>query len=359
MIEQNESYNRLDKRNHMKSIYINLKEEKNDAVLKQVGESVRKGEIILFPTETVYGIGANALDKNAVKKIYMAKGRQPDNPLIVHISDTRMLKELVEEPNETEQKLIDSFFPGPFTIILKRKKIIPNIITGGLDTVGIRMPSNLIAQKIIKYAGVPIAAPSANLSGKPSGTLLADIREEFEGKVSYMVDEGLAEIGVESTVVRVINQIPHILRPGKITAEQIKEKIGKVVIDEHILKKCDTEEVRSPGMKYRHYAPKTKCILVYSQNEQNLIEQINELIAKYKNVLVLGRTEHIQNYHTKNCIDIGNTKEEISKKIFTSLRKVDNFHVDLVIIEGVDKSGIGLAIMNRLIRACEYQYIEC
>lgn len=194
-------------------MYYNWKENINTEELKNVANLIKNGDIVVFPTETVYGIGANALDKNAVKKIFIAKGRPSDNPLIVHVANKQDIGRVALTPSAVEQKLIDAFMPGPITIILRKKDVIPDIVSAGLDTVGIRMPSNKIANKIISAAGVPIAAPSANISGKPSGTRLKDIRDELESKVSVMIDGGEIEVGLESTVVKVENNIPIILRP--------------------------------------------------------------------------------------------------------------------------------------------------
>ncbi len=194
-------------------MYYNWKENINTEELKNVANLIKNGDIVVFPTETVYGIGANALDKNAVKKIFIAKGRPSDNPLIVHVANKQDIGRVALTPSAVEQKLIDAFMPGPITIILRKKDVIPDIVSAGLDTVGIRMPSNKIANKIISAAGVPIAAPSANISGKPSGTRLKDIRDELESKVSVMIDGGETEVGLESTVVKVENNIPIILRP--------------------------------------------------------------------------------------------------------------------------------------------------
>ena len=303
--------------------------------------------------------GANAIDEEAVSKIFKAKGRASDNPLIVHISNISMLNDLVKEVGKTEQKLIDTFWPGPLTIIFNRKEILPSNVTAGLETVGIRMPSNKIANKLIELANLPIAAPSANISGRPSGTKIEDIIEELDGKVDYILDSGMVDIGLESTVVRVVDNKVHILRPGKITVQDI-EKLGlEVVVEKQIMEECKpSEKVMSPGMKYRHYAPNTKCLLVYSEDEEKLINKINEEVEKNKNVLVLGRTNHLNKYKTDNKLDMGKSLEEISKNIFTLLRKVDSYNAELVIIEGVKKEGLGLAIMNRLIRACEHNYIE-
>ena len=335
---------------------IDLKNKIDKKQLKEISTTFHNGELVIFPTETVYGIGVNSLDKDAVDKIFIAKGRQCDNPLIVHVSNFEMLFNLVEEPNEIERKLINSFMPGPFTIILKKKNIIPDNVTCGLDTVGIRFPENEIARSIIEYTSLPIAAPSANLSSRPSGTKIDDIKDEFNNKVNIIVDGGETKIGLESTVVKVINNIPTIIRPGKITPEDIKEVIGDVKIDEHVLHNTNLNKIESPGLKYKHYAPKTKCLLVYGTNDKNYIDLINE--NKTNNTLILGFTEH-EKYFDK-FISFGsiNNLDEISHNIFSVLRKADRYNVDLIIIEGVKKEGLGIAIMNRLLRSSSFNYIE-
>lgn len=367
----------------MISKYSNQKEQLNEEEIEQAAEEIKKGNLVLFPTETVYGIGANALDAEAVKKIFVAKGRAQDNPLIVHVSNIKMVEGIVEDIGLVERKLIEKFWPGPLTIIFKRKnqEIIPNIVTANLDTVGIRMPSNIIAKELIEKSGVPIAAPSANVSGRPSGTKVEDIIAELDGKVAYILDGGSTDIGLESTVIKVNGEKIDILRPGKITKEQLeeafselkKEKVNKeeqnneikevkVIIDKHVLGKVEKDAVvASPGMKYRHYAPNTKCMMVYSQNEQAMLDKINEITKgleqENKKVLVLGRKQHLEGYISKNKWNMGETLEEVAKNIFTLLRKVDNEQLDVVIIEGVGEQGLGLAITNRLIRACAYNYL--
>ena len=348
----------------MISKYSNQKNIINEEEIKDAAEEIKKGNLVLFPTETVYGIGANALDAEAVKKIFIAKGRAQDNPLIVHVDSIEMVEKIVKEITPLEKKLMERFWPGPLTIIFKRKseKIIPNVVTANLDTVGIRMPSNEIANKLIQKAGVPIAAPSANISGKPSGTKVEDIIEELDGKVQYILDGGFTDIGLESTVIKIDNGVIDILRPGKITKEELEEVANQVEIDTHVLGKVEkNEKVASPGMKYRHYAPNTKCMMVYSNNEKEMINKINEITLDMQNenkkVLVLGRKNHIESYISKNKWNMGETLEEVAKNIFTLLRKVDKEKVDLVIIEGVGEKGLGLAITNRLIRACAYNYI--
>lgn len=339
--------------------YLDLKQDKDYAKIKEVSTIIRKGGLVLFPTETVYGLGANGLNEQAVKNIFVAKGRKQDNPLILHISNMKMLNKIAKSITNLEYKLMKEFWPGPFTIILERTNEVPNIVTGGLDTVGIRMPSNEIAKWLIEYANTPIAAPSANISGRPSGTNVEDIFKELVDKVDYIIDGGQCEIGVESTVVRVINGVPHILRPGKITAEQIKKDAGDVIVDKHILGDLEKDElILSPGMKYKHYAPNAKCMLVYSKKNEKMIEKIKELSQDYKNPLIVCHTNNVENYNTENIIDMGQSLEEVTKNIFKILRKVDSYNPDIVLIEGVEKEGLGLAIMNRLIRACEHKYIE-
>lgn len=343
----------------MKSKYIDLKNSNEYEKIKPAAESIKQGKLVLFPTETVYGIGANALDEKAVKGIFIAKGRAQDNPLIVHIANIEMLDNLVQNVGEVEQKLMKTFWPGPFTIVLEKKSVIPDVITGGLNTVAIRMPSSEIARKLIEYSNLPIAAPSANVSGKPSGTLVEDIIDELDGKVDYIIDSGKVDIGVESTVVRVVNGIVHVLRPGKITPEDIQNLGIEVYIEKQILGEYKKDEkVMSPGIKYKHYAPNTNCLLVYSENEEKLVQTIKEKI-KGKRAVVICKTKNIEKYNVDYKLDMGETLEEITKNIFTLLRKADKYNAEIIAIEGVQKEGLGLAIMNRLLRACSHNYIEC
>lgn len=345
-------------------MYYNWKEMTNTEELRVVCNLIRNGEIIIFPTETVYGIGANALDENAVGKIFVAKGRPSDNPLIVHLADRNKIQEIAQDITEVEQELIDNFMPGPFTLILKRKPIIPDIVTAGLDTVAIRIPENIIAKGIITYSGVPIAAPSANISGKPSGTKIEDIKKELEGKVSAIVDGGETEIGIESTVVKVVDEVPVVLRPGKVTPEQIKEVIGCVRIDKNVLGILNKNEVvESPGMKYKHYAPETSCKLVYCKDELDQIFYLKKFIKQYNgDVVVIGFDEHKQKLFLddERFISVGkkDNLEEFAKNIFSTLRKADKINSSKIIIEGVKMEGLGYAIMNRLIRTCEHDFFE-
>lgn len=270
----------------MTKIY-NWKEKIDEKELNEVIQILKNNGVIIFPTETVYGIGANALDEEAVKKIYIAKGRASDNPLIAHIANLEMLKKLVMEVGKVEEKLIEKFWPGPLTIVFKKKTVVPDVITGGLDTVAIRMPSDIIAHKLIEYSNCPIAAPSANISGKPSGTQVEDVIGELDGKVEYVIDGGKVDIGVESTVIRVIDGVVHILRPGKVTPEDIENLGIPVYIEKQILGEYkEGEKVMSPGIKYKHYAPNTKCVLVYSEENSKMVEKINELAQNKKTVVI-------------------------------------------------------------------------
>lgn len=329
-----------------------LTKENLDIVKKEI----LNNNLVIFPTETVYGIGANALKSNAVKKIFKVKTRALNNPLIVHLKNKEEISKYAIVENEIEQKLIDNFMPGPFTLILKKKDIIPLCVTANLDTVGIRVPINSITHTFLEYVDVPIAAPSANISSRPSGTKVEDIKDEFLDDVSYIIDGGESKIGLESTVVKVINGIPTILRPGFITKEDI-EKVAKVCeVSPHVLSLVkDDMKAESPGMLYKHYAPKTKCLLIYSENLDNLIKLINE--NKTSKTIILGSSK-LKDVRCYKYLNYGDTLEEIAHNIFSKLRECDNYNADLIIIEGVKKEGLGLAIMNRLIRTSNFNYIE-
>lgn len=341
---------------------------KNGIDLDKINEAaicIKNGGLVVFPTETVYGIGANALDEKAVSGIFKAKGRPSDNPLIVHISSIDMLNDLVKNISPIEQKLIDSFWPGPLTIIFPKKDVLPDNVTSGLDTVGIRMPNSKIALKLIELSCVPIAAPSANISGKPSGTEVSDIYEELKDKVDYIIDGSISDIGVESTVVKVIDDEVLILRPGKISIEDIQKLGIKSKLDKHLFEEVLIDEkVESPGMKHRHYAPSTKTILIDSNDDIKVRDKIVEIINKNKErkIAIIGYDETMHLYKNMDVKFLSFGKKEnldnVSKNVFRVLRQVDGLDVDFCIIQGVQKSGLGIAIMNRLIRACEHNVIN-
>lgn len=329
--------------------YINLKEKINEEKLKIIGKEIKNGKLVIFPTETVYGIGTNGLSSEAVKKVYMAKGRDFKNPINLLVGNIEIVNKIAKDISPLEYKLMQAFFPGPFTLILKKKEIVPNIVTGNSDTIGVRMPDNLIAQKLLEYADVPIAAPSANISGKLSGTKSEDIFEDFKNNVDYIIDGGQSDLGMESTIVKVIDGIPHILRPGYITPEQIEAIAGNVIIESQNL----------PSNNLKHYQINSKAILVYGKSETKVVSKIKEIAQNYTFPVIITYSENISNYTNLNTIELGSKHnlEEISKNMFIKLRQAELLNPDIIIIEGIKKEGIGLAIMNRFINVCNNNFI--
>ncbi|MEG1363836.1 MAG: L-threonylcarbamoyladenylate synthase [Clostridia bacterium] len=308
---------------------------------------ILNGDIVVFPTETVYGIGANCFNIEAVNKIFKAKNRPNDNPLIVHISDFNMLNKVACDINYLEQKLIDKFMPGPISVILNKTDDIPLCVTGNLPTVAVRMPSSDIARKFIAMCDTPIAAPSANVSTKPSGTSIDEIYEELNNNVAYFLEDEKCDIGIESTVVKVIDNTIHILRPGYITCEDLKCITDNVVYD--------NKTIISPGMKYKHYSPNTKCILV----TDDYISKINNLDNNIK-IAVMVEEKNIDKLIKKDnmyIINLGFSYSDIAKNLFKYLRDLDNLDIDVCYIQELKNEGIGVALMNRIIKACEYNSI--
>lgn len=295
---------------------------------------IKKGQVVAFPTETVYGLGANVYDEKAIKKIFKAKGRPKDNPLIVHITSKKDIQVLVKEIPETAKKIISKFFPGPITIILKKNEIISNSVTAGLDTIAIRMPSSKIARDLIKICGVPIAAPSANLSGSPSPTSFMHVLNDFRGKIPCILIGPNAKYGLESTVIDCTSAVPQILRPGVITLEQLRK------IDKRIKYKSKTTKIKSPGQKYKHYAPKAQLQIT---NHKLQIENIKD------NSAFIGLAKSIGNNFAmkKICKDMN----VYAKNLFSFFRECDNKGIKIIYAEKVSEKGIGLAIMNRLKKA--------
>ena len=324
-------------------------------------KKINEGNLVVFPTETVYGIGANALDEEAVKKIFIAKNRPQDNPLIVHVNSLDMVEKLTNNISEIEKKLMNKFWPGPLSIVLEKSELVPYIVTAGLDTVSIRMPDNKFALDLIEKAKVPIAAPSANKSGKPSGTNILDIYDELKENVSYFLDGGKCEIGIESTVVKVEKSGKIvILRPGKITKEQLSA-ISDVEVDKNCFRKVSKDEkVLSPGMKHRHYAPNAKCIMINFDDKEKMIKKIREIsVNSDQNIAFMVMDDIAKNIKENVKIyNLGTSLEDVSKNIFNYLRNLDKNKIDLCYIQGFDTAGLGLGIMNRLLRACEYNVIQ-
>lgn len=351
-----------------KIVSVQLDMDKEDiftedfSLFEEAGRILREGGLVAFPTETVYGIGANALDIEAIQKIYEAKGRPSDNPLIMHISRLSDVKKYAKEVNEKALLLIEAFWPGPLTLVFQKDEIVPKQITGGLETVAIRMPNHPIARRLIDAAKVPIAAPSANLSGKPSPTRGRHVIEDLAGRVDMIIDGGKTEHGLESTVLDVTSDIPCILRPGSITKAMIEEVIGEVRYDEHL---SDASNVpRAPGMKYKHYAPEGQLTIVSGASEAGVIAYINEMVVmdreqgKKVGVIVpqhvVGR---LQGDVVENIGDVDNPKE-IGANLFKLLRKMDELKVDKIYSFDYKGEEIGLAIMNRLIKAAGNRVVE-
>lgn len=331
--------------------------DNNIELIKEAGQVIRSGGLVAFPTETVYGLGADGLNEEAVKKIYLAKGRPSDNPIILHVDSIDMLKKLVVEISNEAYILIDKFWPGPLTLVFKKSNIVPKIITGGLDSVAIRMPSHPVALALIKESKTPIAAPSANTSGRPSPTRAGHVIEDMGGKIGFILDGGQTGVGLESTVIDISESIPMILRPGGITLEQIREELPNVIMDPALLEKEDTILIpKSPGQKYRHYAPKSEMI-VYIGKKENRIKEIlkkagNEQ-ALGKRVGILGFEENKEYFKGFITIVMGSEgdKDTIAHGLFHALRKLDQLDVDIILCEGIDEDNIGMAIMNRLEKA--------
>lgn len=340
----------------MKTEIIKLNDNRDQKALERISKTLKKGGLVAFPTETVYGLGGNGLDPLACKKIYQAKGRPSDNPLILHIAKEKQVEELVEEIPETAKRCMKAFWPGPLTIIFKKSAKVPLEATGGLDTVAIRMPSNPIAQGILKEVELPVAAPSANLSGKPSPTMMKHVIEDLMGKVDMIVEGGNSVVGIESTVLDVTTTPPMVLRPGKVTVEDLREVLGDVEIDQTIIHSQDQKAPKSPGQKYRHYAPQGDAYL-FAGNMDNVIKEVNKEIQAHrdKKIALLVTEETKDCYQGANLvINLGSRDdlEEVASNIFDALRQCDEEKAEIIFMEGFELRGMGLSIMNRLLKAC-------
>ena len=332
----------------MQTEIIKITDENSKKVLSKAAGIIKNGGLIVFPTETVYGLGANVFDERALLKIFSAKDRPSDNPIIVHISEKNQLEELVSNISENQEKLMKAFWPGPLTIVFEKKKEISDIVSGGLSTIAVRMPSNPIAHELIHLAGVPIAAPSANISGRPSGTTGKHIYEELTGKVDMIIDAGFSDIGVESTVLKINNEQVLILRPGAIT----KEMLEKILFPLAVIFAKDRRELQfSPGTKYRHYSPKAKLEIISGK-----IEKRAEVLKEKKSRIGIITTKQNKDSFEKykpNVFVLGdrNNLEEISQKLYDALRFFDTHPVDIILCQSFPKEGLGVAIMDRLERA--------
>lgn len=328
----------------------------NPDELQQAADILARGGLVAFPTETVYGLGADGLNEEAVRAIYKAKGRPGDNPLILHICDTEMLSQLARKVPEQAVRLGLEFWPGPLTMVLPKTDRVPDVVSGGLDTVAIRFPDNLIARELIRRCGRPIAAPSANLSGSPSPTTAQHCIDDLMGRVEAIVDGGPCGVGLESTVVSLAGKVPTVLRPGGITVEQLQRVLGQVQVDPAVTRPVEEgRKVSSPGMKYKHYAPKAKVVLVDAGREA-FVRYVNE--KKGEGVFALCFSEDASDLQTPSvCYGGQNRPQEQARGLFFALRRLDDLGARLVLAHCPPKDGVGLAVYNRLLRAAAFEVV--
>ncbi len=328
-------------------------------LLKEGAEWLRSGELVAFPTETVYGLGANALDARACEKIFRVKGRPQDNPLIVHVSSRAMANSLVESWSPEAELCVEHFWPGPLTLVLPKTSIVPDIVTAGLANVAVRMPSHPVALALIEETGLPIAAPSANLSGKPSPTSGRHVWRDLKGKIHLILDAGACPVGLESTVLEVTGGVPTILRPGGISKEALEEILGEVQMNTP----TENQVPKAPGMKYRHYAPQGEMIVMIGHQErviQRMGQEIYKGHARLKRVGVLCTLESAPFLHNRLpdllfVLGSRTRADEVASNLYEGLRLCDERGMDIILAEGIEEGGLGTAIMNRLQKAAGHR----
>jgi len=330
--------------------------EQGQEALREAGEIIRKGGLVAFPTETVYGLGGDALNPESSRKIYAAKGRPSDNPLIVHIAEMEMLSSIVEEIPAKAKQLADRFWPGPLTMIFNKSDKVPLETTGGLQTVAVRMPSDKVAMAFIKAADGYIAAPSANTSGRPSPTVAKYVAEDLDGKIEMILDGGQLCIGLESTIVDMTVEPPMILRPGYITKEMLEDVLGEVAVDKTLLDPTSKTAPKAPGMKYRHYAPKGELTIVDGESVK-VVDWINahvkEALEKGQKVGIIctDETKALYPQGVKKSVGNRQNEETVARELYRVLREFDDEGMEVMYSESFAESGIGVAIMNRLLKA--------
>ncbi|MCF2554677.1 L-threonylcarbamoyladenylate synthase [Faecalicatena contorta] len=343
--------------------YTQLNSEENKAIIEKAGDILKNGGLVAFPTETVYGLGADALNEMAAHKIYEAKGRPSDNPLIVHITNMKDLEKVAEVIPEAAYTVAEKYWPGPLTMIFDKTDLVPYGTTGGLETVAVRMPNEPVARAVIDAGGGFIAAPSANTSGRPSPTTAQHVEEDLTGRIDMIIDGGAVPIGVESTILDMTVTPPMILRPGAITKEMLEELIGEVSVDRALISSESKEPPKAPGMKYRHYAPEAELSIVEGPMEL-VIEGINRMArersAQGYRVGVIGTEETVARYRADSVKSVGTRTDEstIASHLYGILREFDNEKVDYIYSESFATGGIGSAIMNRLLKAAGHHVIE-
>ena len=350
----------------MNTKIINVQEDRvaeKEDLLRQAGEILKNGGLVAFPTETVYGLGGDGLNRESSKKIYAAKGRPSDNPLIIHIVDMEALPYIVSEVSQEVEKVAAAFWPGPLTMILPKSDNVPDETTGGLKTVAVRMPSHKVARKLIEYAGGYVAAPSANASGKPSPTVAKYVIEDMDGRIDMIIDGGEVGIGLESTIIDMTVNPPQILRPGFITEAMLAEVLGDVDVDKTIFSNDSKLAPKAPGMKYRHYAPKGQLTIVTGESEK-VVGYINEMSREAqkdgKKVGIIGSEEFLAQYQADSVKSAGSRDDEqaIAHNLYRILREFDDENVEVIYSESFDNGGMGQAIMNRLLKAAGHNVTE-
>lgn len=348
----------------MKTKIVKIDKDNIDQkIIEEAGAIIKAGGLVAFPTETVYGLGGDALNKNSSKKIYEAKGRPSDNPLIVHIAKTEDIEKIAIDIPDVTYALAQKFWPGPLTLILKKKECVPYETTGGLDTVAIRFPSNPIAQEFIKASGGFVAAPSANRSGRPSPTEGKYVVEDLDSLIEMIIDGGSSDIGLESTIIDLTSDTPMILRPGFVTREDTLKVIENVSFDNTILDGSSKEKPKAPGMKYRHYAPKGDLTIVYGEKD-SVINYINTESLKHRNeglkTGIIATKENSDLYLADVVKIIGNKDDEksIARNLFRILREMDDEEIEIIWTEGFGCDGIAMATMNRLLKAAGHKEVR-
>lgn len=350
----------------MKTEIVRVAPEAIDgAAIERAGAILKRGGLVAFPTETVYGLGGDALNPEASRKIYAAKGRPSDNPLIVHIADMAHLEPIVTSVPPLAEKLAEAWWPGPLTMIFGKTDLVPYETSGGLDTVAVRMPVHPVAAALIRAAGGYIAAPSANTSGRPSPTVAQHVIDDLDGRIDMILDGGEVNIGLESTIVDFTEDVPVILRPGYISLEMLRDLLGDVRVDPGITSEGEERNVRpkAPGMRYRHYAPKAPLTIVEGPTEA-VIRKINELsleqMAAGRRVGVIATDETKNRYHADSVLDIGSRSDDeaIARHLFRVLRTFDDEGMDVLYTESFDTPRMGMAIMNRLLKSAGHQVIR-
>lgn len=348
----------------METIIVKIDEEHIDgkSILK-AGQILKEGGLVAFPTETVYGLGGAALNAGSSQKIYAAKGRPSDNPLIIHITNMAALSKIVSEIPEAAYQLASAYWPGPLTMIFKKSDAVPMATTGGLSTVAVRMPSHKTARALIDAAGGYIAAPSANLSGRPSPTVAKYVIEDLDGRVDMIIDGGEVNIGLESTIIDLTEGQPVILRPGFITKEMLEATIGQVDVDKTILDNQSGQAPKAPGMKYRHYAPKGSLTIVEGEPDQVVSfinERLKEAEKEGKKTGVIATSETAGRYHCEDIKIAGSrqNEEEVARSLFKILREFDDDETEVMYTESFESEGLGQAVMNRLLKAAGHQVIR-